>query len=122
MATRAALTQPLTAVKIGNANTDRTADWSTPGSRTRNQHEAVLAHFRRHPAAWICGNPFGADRPGQKYKCGFAVSYYDIEGRMCGFWVRPDGRIDGFGVEGEGDQSFTAFATIQQYGLFRGGE
>lgn len=115
--------QPLTAVKIGNVNTDRTADWSTPGSRTQNQHEAVLAHFRRHPAAWICGNPFGADRPGQKYKCGFAVSYYDIEGRMCGFWVEPGGRIVGFEIDRDGgDQSFTAFATIQQYGMFRGGE
>jgi hypothetical protein len=114
--------QPITAVKIGNANTDKTADWSHPGSRTRNQHEAVLAHFRRHPAAWMCGNPFAADCPGQKYRCGFAVSYYDIEGRMCGFWVRPDGRIDGFEIERGGDQSFTAFATIQQYGMFRGGE
>jgi hypothetical protein len=115
-------TQLLTAVKIGNINSDRTADWSTPGSRTRNQWKAVLAHFRRHPAAWICGDPFAADRPGQKYKCGFAVSYFDIEGRMCGFWVRANGQIEGFGIDTYEDQSFNAFATVQRYGLFRGGE
>ena len=114
--------QPLTAVKRGNLNTDATMNWSHPGSRTRNQWEAVIAHFRRHPAAWVCGNPFGADHPGQTYRCAFQVTYYDIEGRMCGFWVSRRGHISDFEIVPECGQSLTAFATFKEYVMFRGGE
>lgn len=117
-------TQPITAVKRGNTNTPETMDWSKPGCRTRNQHEAVLAHFRRHPAAWVCGNPFRADRPGQKFSCGFAVTYYDPQGRICGIWVRPgSGGVTDYTVDNRGDRSVAALqaaAVIAQYGEFRG--
>lgn len=113
--------QSLTAVKRGNFRQPTTMDWSTPGSRTRNQHEGVLAHFRRHPAAWVCGNPFGSDRPGQKYRCAFGVSYFDLEGRMCSFWVHPSGRISDFAIDAASETSAAdALETAKQYGLFRG--
>lgn len=115
----AALRQSRHAVKRGNTRTPEVMNWSTPGCRTRNQHEAVLAHFRRHPAAWVAGNPFASDRPGQMFKCGFAVNYFDVRGRYCGFWVTPAGVVRDHTI-GEIKFAHETEQVIASYGEFRG--
>lgn len=120
------ITQPLTAVKRGNLRTEgdprfpNTMDWSDRGCRPQTQYEAVLAHFRRHPAAWMCGDPFKQESPGQRFRCGFALSYFDLEGRMCSLWVEPNGKIE-FSIDRHGHAADEALAVVRKYGLFRGG-
>lgn len=117
-------TQPLTAVKIGNTRSSKTADWSDRGCRTANQHEAVLSHFRRHPAAFICMCPFSQEHPGQQFKCSFNTTYFDLEGRMCSIWVTPSGKVEYSRQLEELSPVLAAEAleVVKQYGLFRGGQ
>lgn len=119
------VTQPLTAVKIGNTHSSKTADWSDRGCRTSNQYEAVLAHFRRHPAAFICMDAFKQEFPGQQFKCTFHMMYYDLEGAICHISVTPSGRISDYVRQLEPISPNIAaevLAVVKQYGLFRGGE
>lgn len=117
------VTQPLTAVKRGNLrNPNGFADFSDRGSRPQAQYDAVIAHFRRHPAAWVCGDPFKQERPGQQFKCSFHLSYFDLHGRMCSIWVTPSGRIDDYNVNSDTMFEGEALAVARKHGLFRGGE
>lgn len=117
------ITQPLTAVKRGNTLSDATMDWSSRGCRPQAQYEAVLAHFRRHPAAWVCGDPFTPEHPGQSFKCAFLLSYFDVEGRSRTVWVNRNGSIDYSGERlGSPIMAAEALLVAKQYGLFRGGE
>lgn len=118
----AAITQPLTAVKRGNTRSPDTADFSRPGCRPQAQHEAVLAHFRRHPAAWVCTDPFTPEHPGQRFNCAFNLSYFDLHGRMCSIWVEKSGKIE-FSMQPANELfAAEALAVVRLYGLFRGGE
>jgi hypothetical protein len=120
-------TQPLHAVKRGNLRSTATGlgdtmDWTHRGCRPQAQYEAVLAHFRRHPAAWVCGDPFKQERPGQRFRCGFLLSYFDLEGRMCSLWVEPSGKIE-FSRDATPNElaAKQALEVVRKHGLFRGG-
>lgn len=115
------ITQPLTAVKRGNTRSPDTCNWSHRGCRTQNQYEGVIAHFRRHPAAWVCGDAFKQEQPGQHFKSAFLLSYFDIEGHMCSLWVEGNGRVR-YSRDRGAPFADEAAKVVEQYGLFRGGE
>lgn len=113
--------QTITAVKIGNALTTRTDDVSKPGCRTRKQHDAVIALHKEIPSLWWIGNPFVGSRPGQKFSCGFAHSFYDRDGAMRTVWVEKDGTIFcSTGVFTNNRRSPMHDITKEKYGLFQG--
>lgn len=112
--------QPRSAVKVGNSIIPRTDDVSNRGCRTQEQYDAVMAYFRTSPSAYWTTNPFRQEYPGQRFRCGFRLSYVDTLGQFVTIWVRPDGEITEF----NGGDRFTfiseADAVRAQYGAFAG--
>lgn len=108
-------------VKIGNHHSTRVDSVDSRGCRTKAQYDALMAHHRRHPAAWWGMNPFRQETAGQQFKCGFRHMYFDPKGRMCSLWVTGGGKIKDFAC-GESNPVFKAEAdkTIGAYGVFRG--
>jgi len=77
-------------IQIGNTKKEF-ADISDRGCRTEKQYQTFLGIIPE--IQFLCNNPFEQDTPDENYKCSFALTFYNLENKLCCYWITPTGRI-----------------------------